>query len=255
MLRYLSPILRHGRVPQHIAFIMDGNRRYARAHSLATPSGHAHGFQALESLLDFCFHLGIQCITVYAFSIENFKRNKEEVDGLMQLAQEKLAFLCDQSELMRKHRVRIRVLGRLELLPEQLQCVIQRVHAITQDHSGATLNLCMPYTARDELLQSIQRIHPNDYLAATYPFSSLFRLFILSMNRMTDVEVLERHLMTAKSPNVDLLIRTSGERRLSDFLLYQVTQSPARIYFIQKCWPEFSPWDLFWILLEYQYTR
>ncbi|PIK36391.1 putative dehydrodolichyl diphosphate syntase complex subunit DHDDS [Apostichopus japonicus] len=199
-------ILSCGPMPKHIAFIMDGNRRYARKSSIDRQEGHLQGFNKLAETLQWCLDLGITEVTVYAFSIENFKRSKDEVDGLMHLARQKFEKLLEEKNEIMKHGVCIRVLGDLTLLPKDVQEVVAD---------------------------------------AMY----------ISRNNTSDIseEVLEKCFYTSHSPDPDLLIRTSGEVRLSDFLLWQSSYSV--LAFVEVLWPEYSIWHFFQGILYYQMNQ
>ncbi|TFK73809.1 Di-trans-poly-cis-decaprenylcistransferase [Pluteus cervinus] len=228
----LLSVLAAGPIPKHVAFVMDGNRRYARSKQKEVKEGHWEGFYALKRMLEICLKLGIKCVTTYAFSIENFKRPKEEVDALMQLAEEKLMELCEKGSLLAEYGVRLNVLGRKELFPESLQKVIQQAEEMTRHNNRAILNLCMPYTSRDEITTAVE-----------------------TTVRQADIteKTVEDNLMTslAGSPPLDILIRTSGVRRLSDFLLWQCCED-TQLHFIPTYWPDFGMLDFVPILLDYQ---
>ncbi|ELU38481.1 dehydrodolichyl diphosphate synthetase [Rhizoctonia solani AG-1 IA] len=205
--RLVIYILSAGPVPQHVAFVMDGNRRYARHKQVEVSEGHTDGF----GMLEICLRLGIKCVTVYAFSIENFKRPRGEVDTLMTLAKNKLDELCSHGDLLDKYQVRLNVLGKTELLPPDVLEVVHRAEAMTAKHNGAILNICMPYTSREEItsaVESIVRSHQSGEI---------------ELDDITP-ETLEARLYTKlrDSPKLDILVRTSGVHRLSDFLLWQV---------------------------------
>ncbi|RKP23707.1 dehydrodolichyl diphosphate synthase [Syncephalis pseudoplumigaleata] len=150
-------LLRHGEVPRHIAFIMDGNRRYARKCSVTPGEGHHEGFQKLEQILEWCLDLGVHTVSVYAFSIENFKRPAEEVNALMALARDKLHMLCEKSQLIREYDVAIRVIGQLDLLPADVREAADRAMQLTAHHRRTVLNICCPYTSRDEMTTAVGR--------------------------------------------------------------------------------------------------
>ncbi|XP_051575382.1 dehydrodolichyl diphosphate synthase complex subunit DHDDS-like isoform X2 [Myxocyprinus asiaticus] len=201
--RLTANILKAGPMPKHVAFIMDGNRRYAQKRHVERQEGHTQGFDKLAETLRWCLNLGIHEVTVYAFSIENFKRSREEVDGLIELARQKFSRLLTEQENLEKHGVCIRVLGDLTLLPEDLQQIIAKAVVST-------------------------RAHNNDVSEA----------------------LLSQCLYSSNSPNPDLLIRTSGEVRLSDFLLWQTSYSC--LAFQSVLWPEYSFWNLCEAILQYQ---
>jgi len=239
---FIITILKHGAIPRHVAFIMDGNRRYARKLGVQTGVGHYRGFDKLEEMLELCLKLGVETVTVYAFSIENFKRSEEEVTLLMGLAKEKLTMLCDKSDLVRDYDVRIRILGDLSLLPSDVREVMDHAMEMTASHKRALLNVCFPYTSRDELRLAVSRVVKGVHSGQ------------IQLDDVDEV-TLESCLMTAGSPDLDLLIRTSGEVRLSDFLLWQASAPGCQVHFIDAFWPEFSKRQMLMILLSYQTSQ
>ena len=133
-------------VPQHVAFIMDGNRRYAERQQLHTIQGHSFGYQRLIQALEWCLDLGITCVSVYAFSVDNYRRSDEEVATLMQLAEEKLEYMMQEHAVLERHGVQVRVIGDMTLAPPGVQAAAKKVMAATQHHSKAILNICFSYT-------------------------------------------------------------------------------------------------------------
>uniref|UniRef100_A0A8D0IQW9 Alkyl transferase n=2 Tax=Sus scrofa TaxID=9823 RepID=A0A8D0IQW9_PIG len=201
--RFCANIIKAGPMPKHIAFIMDGNRRYARKCQVERQEGHSQGFNKLAETLRWCLNLGVLEVTVYAFSIENFKRSKSEVDGLMDLARQKFSRLMEEQEKLQKHGVCIRVLGDLHLLPLDLQELIAQAVQATKNY-----------------------------------------------NSDVSESLLDKCLYTNHSPHPDILIRTSGEVRLSDFLLWQTSHSC--LVFQPVLWPEYTFWNLCEAILQFQ---
>ncbi|TFK62920.1 dehydrodolichyl diphosphate synthetase [Pluteus cervinus] len=240
----LLSVLAAGPIPKHVAFVMDGNRRYARSRRLEVKEGHWEGFNALKRVLEICLRLGIKCVTTYAFSIENFKRPKEEVDALMELAEQKLLELCQKGSLLDEHGVRLNVLGRTELFPQSLQNVIKQAEEMTRHNDRAILNLCMPYTSRDEISTAVEKT-VQQALDSEYPV----QWYVCEITEKT----IEANLSTslAGSPPLDILIRTSGVRRLSDFLLWQCCED-TQLHFTSTYWPDFGLFDFVPIILDYQ---
>lgn len=195
------------------------------------------GFNKLAETLQWCIDFGITEVTVYAFSIENFKRSEDEVQGLMQLARQKFEKLLQEKDEILKHGVCIRVLGDLTLLPKDVQEVIADVMYISRNNTRAILNVCMAYTARHEI---------------TNAFKELSWGVNKGLLKPSDIseEVMEKCFYTRHSPDPDLLIRTSGEVRLSDFLLWQSSYSV--LAFSEVLWPEYSIWHFFQGILYYQ---
>ncbi len=185
--------------------------------------------------MEWCYDLGIKAITVYAFSIENFNRSPEEVGTLMNLAIEKFDYMTEQSELVKKYDVRIRVIGELEMLPEDVRRAAERAMAMTKSNRGPIVNICFPYTAKAELITVCNKMLSEDHS--------------LTLNG------LEGKLYTAGSPPVDVMIRTSGEKRLSEFLNWQLCDSMCQIEFLDIYWPEFKFWHFLPILAKYQLDR
>lgn len=148
--------LSQGPIPRHVAFVMDGNRRYARSHKIETVAGHHLGFEALARVLEVCYRCGVKVVTVYAFSIENFNRPKYEVDGLMELARVKLEQLAQHGELLERYGASVRVLGARDLIRKDVLDVIDRAVDTTKHNKKAILNICFPYTSREEITQSIR---------------------------------------------------------------------------------------------------
>ncbi|KAJ3175206.1 hypothetical protein HDU87_006441 [Geranomyces variabilis] len=231
-------LLRSGPIPRHVGFIMDGNRRYARNAGVQTGVGHAMGSKKLEETLEWCLKLGVQVVTVYAFSIENFKRPAAEVDVIMDLASRKLEEFSTNSAFITKHSIRIKVLGDVSLLPTHVRTAAARAERSTRHHAGAVLNIACPYTSRHEMATAVA-------LAARGVKEA--RLDVEDV----DEELLDRLMMTGGDPQLDVLVRTSGEKRLSDFLLWQVSKS-CRVHFLDVLWPDFTFWDMLPVLLAYQ---
>ncbi|XP_071444957.1 dehydrodolichyl diphosphate synthase complex subunit DHDDS [Hetaerina americana] len=230
-------VIKTGHIPRHIAFIMDGNRRYARKNKVLKEEGHAKGFDKLAETLQWCLDLGIPEVTVYAFSIENFKRTKDEVDALMELARKKFQRILDEKEKLMEHGVRIRVIGNTTLLPQDVQELIAKAMLITRGNSTTFLNVAFAYTARDELVNAVRSI------------SAGVREGRLSATDVTE-SLIDRSLYTGEYSDPDLVIRTSGEVRFSDFLLWQLSYSC--VYFTDVLWPEFSIWHLLAAIFYYQ---
>lgn len=238
--RLTANILKAGPMPKHVAFIMDGNRRYAQKEHKERQEGHTQGFEKLAETLRWCLNLGIHEVTVYAFSIENFKRSKEEVDGLMELARQKFSRLLTEQENLEKHGVCIRVLGDLTLLPEDLQTLIAKAVVSTRAHNKCFLNVCFAYTSRHEIANAVKEMAWG------------VEQGLIKSSDVSEV-LLSECLYSSNSPNPDLLIRTSGEVRLSDFLLWQTSYSC--LVFQSVLWPEYSFWNLCEAILQFQLSH
>ncbi|KAL4999702.1 putative undecaprenyl diphosphate synthase-domain-containing protein [Aspergillus recurvatus] len=326
--------IRQGPVPQHIAFIMDGNRRFARSHGIETLEGHNLGFEALARILEVCYRSGVQVVTIYAFSIENFKRSKFEVDALMEMARVKLSQMAQHGEILDRYGAKVRILGRLDLLRPDVLAAVNRAVDMTKNNGDCVLNICFPYTSRDEITGAIRDtvVEYSKPLRSTHssavprtPFSedhitqnirsriingkledssnesdsvsesstlgeddaqksndqnkiyqsesalsSAATLHLpdqLTKGRTTESTVTEPpvfkspesitrqtladHMLTRDNPPLDLLIRTSGVERLSDFMLWQCHEN-TEIAFLDILWPEFDLWQFLPVLLRWQ---
>lgn len=233
----LIKILRTGHIPKHVAFIMDGNRRYASKNGMEKVDGHAKGFDKFAETLQWCRDFGIEEVTFYAFSIENFKRQREEVNGLLNLAQQKFQRLLDEKDKTRKHGLRIRIIGNLSLLPQKIQELIAESMVFTKEHNKVFLNIAFAYTSRDEITHAIKDVIEGVESGDIFPED-------------IDENLISNSLYTHESPNPDLLIRTSGEVRFSDFLMWQV--SNTCVYFTNVLWPEFNLWEFLNAIFYYQ---
>ncbi|KAK4542983.1 hypothetical protein LTR36_005981 [Oleoguttula mirabilis] len=338
--------LKCGPIPQHIAFVMDGNRRYARNHKLETVEGHHLGFEALARVLEVCYKSGVRVVTIYAFSIENFKRSRWEVDALMDMAKTKLVQMSQHGELFDRYGASVRILGDRSLVREDVIREVDRAVDMTAHNEQAVLNVCFPYTSREEITHSIREtvrdfsrapekprhtkrpfseshiqrnirsrqlssvteedrprrasmtftrddgtninsdaesteISDQDFLdsaSTLQPASSqtshstspilnptstttalASSLSPHSAQHLLDPETLtEAHLTkntyTAAAPPLDLLIRTSGVYRLSDFMLWQCHEH-TELRFLDCLWPEFDLWTFLPVLVEWQWRQ
>ncbi|KDR69210.1 hypothetical protein GALMADRAFT_230735 [Galerina marginata CBS 339.88] len=237
---FILRILAAGPIPKHVAFVMDGNRRYARMNHKAIQQGHSDGFIALRRMLEVCLRLNVKCVSAYAFSIENFKRSEEEVSALMSLAEEKLRELCEHGDLLDEYGVRLNVVGNTKLLPESVQNAVQKAEGMTRHNERAIFNLCMPYTSRDEMTSAVESCVRNTMS------QGLEDLVITEKD-------IDNQLMTSLggSPPPDILVRTSGVKRLSDFLLWQCCED-TQLQFSTTFWPDFGLFDFIPIILDYQ---
>ncbi|KAL4882027.1 putative undecaprenyl diphosphate synthase-domain-containing protein [Aspergillus karnatakaensis] len=328
--------IRQGPVPQHIAFIMDGNRRFARTHGIETVEGHNLGFEALARILEVCYRSGVQVVTIYAFSIENFKRSKFEVDALMEMARVKLSQMAQHGEILDRYGAKVRVLGRLDLLRPDVLAAVNRSVEMTKNNGDRVLNICFPYTSRDEITGAIRETvaeystplrsarsssslsrtpfsedhitqnirsrtangkledsstesdavsesstlgedephKTNDQNGVYQTESALSSAATLHLPEKPSNgrkakhtsgaeppvfkspetitrQTLSEHLLTRENPPLDLLIRTSGVERLSDFMLWQCHEN-TEIAFLDILWPEFDLWQFLPVLLRWQ---
>ena len=228
--KWLWRQVKSGIKPEHIAIILDGNRRWATDKSLNPWSGHEKGAEKVEQLIDWCLKLNVKSITLYAFSTENFSRSKEEVAEIMRIAVENLQKILTDPRV-RRDRVRVKVIGRTNLLPQDLQQVISSVEETTQDYDGHFLNFAFAYGGRAEIVDAARKIADEVYAGKLSPED-------------VDETTFEHHLYTAHLPkqDPDLIIRTSGEERLSGFLLWQSAYS--ELCFLDVYWPDFRLIDL-----------
>ncbi|KAK0261062.1 cis-prenyltransferase [Friedmanniomyces endolithicus] len=342
----LIATLKCGPIPQHIAFVMDGNRRYARTHHLETVQGHHLGFEALARVLEVCYKSGVKAVTIYAFSIENFKRSKYEVDGLMDMAKTKLVQMSQHGELFDRYGARVRVLGDTTLVRRDVLEQVERAVEMTRHNGEAVLNVCFPYTSREEITRSIREtvrefseprvrrpagkrgfsethvlrslrsgrlggiveedgegmvkatalgsserdvedddeddstemseqdldaasaLQPESSQTSHSPSPTLkpvteplpspsarrHRQHHLPDPETLTEEHLDKNTYTYPAPPLDLLIRTSGVYRLSDFMLWQCHEN-TEIRFLDCLWPEFDLWYFLPVLLEWQWRR
>lgn len=227
-----------GTKPEHVAIILDGNRRWASERSLNPWIGHRYGADKIEDLLDWCLDLGVKSITLYAFSTENFRRSPKEVNEIMQIAEEKLRIILE-NEKIHKNKVRVKAIGRLDLLPKKLQGLIRRVEESTKNYDERFLNVALAYGGRAEIVDATKKI------ARKVESGDL-------TVKEIDEKLFEEYLYTAHLPkqDPDLIIRTSGEERLSGFLSWQSAYS--ELCFLDMNWPEFRRIELLRAVRTYQ---
>ncbi len=221
-------------MPRHIAIIMDGNRRWAKAKGMPIGYGHKQGAKTLEKIVRYANKIGLEYITVYAFSTENWKRAEEEVKALMVLLQN---YLDDYTKRADSENIKVKILGDLSPLSKGMQKSIQNCMERTKNNTGVTFNIALNYGGRDELIKAIKEIGEQ------------LRNNEIQIEGITE-EVVSNHLYTKGAPEPDLLIRTSGEQRLSNFLPWQLVYT--EFLFIHKNWPDFEEEDLDNAILEYQ---
>lgn len=221
-------------MPKHIAIIMDGNRRWARAKGKSASFGHKEGAKTLEKIVRYANKIGLEYITVYAFSTENWKRAEEEVKALMMLLQN---YLDEYSKRADTENIKVKILGDITALSEGMQKSIKRCMERTKDNTGVTFNIALNYGGRDEIINAIKKI-------ATDVKNNKIEIAEISE------ELVSNNLYTKGQPDPDLLIRTSGELRLSNFLPWQLVYS--EFLFIDKNWPDFDEEDLDKAIIEYK---
>lgn len=227
-------------LPRHIGVIMDGNRRFARESGFGSAiHGHQRGAEKLHDVLRWCNEHGVPVVTVWCFSIENFQRSTEEVEALLGLFEDKTREMADSGHV-HENRIRVRFIGRLEMLPEGLRREIARVEEATADYEDLQLNIAMAYGGREEIADAVRR-HLEERAAAGESMDEILQHL--------DTNSITRHLYTSGQPEPDLILRTSGELRLSGFLLWQSAYS--EYYFCDANWPAFREIDFLRALRAY----
>lgn len=216
--------------PKHIGIILDGNRRWASSRDMIPWKGHSEGAKKVRDFLKWCVDIGISSVTLYIFSTENFQRSQREVDEIMRLAEENLNEIL-KSDIIHENRVRLRAIGRTNLLPERIQELIREVEEATKDYDRFYLNLALAYGGRAEIVDAAKKIASKIVSGELTPDE-------------IDEGVFEKYLYTSYLPqqDPDLIIRTSGESRLSGFLPWQSVYS--ELFFLDVYWPDFREIDL-----------
>jgi len=220
-----QPIL----LPTHLGFILDGNRRWAREHSLPEFDGHLSGYNALREVIESCFEADIPYVSVYAFSTENWKRDKDEVSNIMKLAAR--AVTSDLKRFIDKG-IRVRYAGRREGIGKKLLAAVEKAEEATRKLTGGTLLLCFNYGGQQEIVDAVKQCIADG----------------LTQDEITEQAIAQR-LYVPDAPAIDLVVRTSGEQRLSNFMLWRAAYS--EFYFIDKYWPDMTKDDVTSIIKEY----
>ena len=221
-------------LPQHIAIIMDGNGRWAKQHTIGRIRGHKKGAQAVRATVRACREIGIKYLTLFAFSIENWGRPEEEVNALMSLLEE---YLTRETKELQKKGIRLTTIGEINLLHPELKKKLLQAKAQTAKNNEMILNLALSYGGQDEIIYAVKKIIQD---------SKKGKLNINEINK----ETFRRYLYTCGMPDPDLLIRTSGEYRISNFLLWQIAYT--ELYFTNVLWPDFTKNELFRAIASYQ---
>jgi undecaprenyl diphosphate synthase len=221
-------------LPSHLAIIMDGNGRWAKQQGFLRAFGHENGTKSVKTIIESCAKLGIQNLTLYAFSSENWNRPKLEVDTLMKIL---IKSLKKELVTLQKNQIRLNAIGNLSKMPEKAQSELLDVIEKTKDNTHMTLTLALSYGSREELVNAVKNI------------SDKVKNNIISIDSIDD-SIINEHLYTQNLPDVDLLIRTSGEHRISNFLLWQIAY--AELYFTDVLWPDFKEQDLYEAIISYQ---
>jgi len=223
------------RLPEHIAIIMDGNGRWAGRRRLPRVAGHKAGIGPVRSTVESCARLGIKALTLYAFSVENWKRPRAEVETLWRLLR---YYLRQELPDLQKNDIRLQAIGRVEALPEQVRRELESAVEATSANRGLVVNLAINYGGRAEIVDAVNAVIEMARLGGSIHSLKL------------DEEMIATNLYTADCPDPDLLIRTSGEMRISNFLLWQIAY--AELYVTNTLWPDFTRTDLLQAVLEYQ---
>lgn len=221
-------------LPKHLAIIMDGNGRWAKQKGFLRAFGHENGTKSVRKTVETCAKLGIENLTLYAFSTENWNRPKLEVETLMRLL---VNSLKGELKTLQENNIKLNSIGNLELLPKSIQTELKDVIEKTKDNSRMTLTLALSYGSREELLNVVKKI------------SDKVKNNIISIEAI-DESIINQHLYTHNLPDVDLLIRTSGEHRISNFLLWQIAY--AELFFTDVLWPDFKEEHLYEAIISYQ---
>ena len=222
------------RLPKHLAIIMDGNGRWAKQQGLLRALGHESGTKSVKVIIEASAKLGIEFLTLYAFSTENWNRPKLEVETLMRVL---INSLKKELTTLQKNNIKLSAIGNLEQLPKSAQKELLDVIEKTKNNTKMTLTLALSYGSRDEIVNAVRNI------------CSKVKNNIISIDTIDD-SIINEHLYTQNLPDVDLLIRTSGEHRISNFLLWQIAY--AELYFTDILWPDFKEQDLYEAIVSYQ---
>jgi len=230
----LIETINNDNLPKHLAIIMDGNGRWAKQKGLLRVLGHEKGTKSVRTTVETCAKLGIENLTLYAFSTENWNRPKLEVDTLMKLL---VNSLKKELTTLEKNNIRLNCIGNIDLLPAKAKEALLTVIEKTKNNTRMTLTLALSYGSREELLNAVKII------------SEKVKNNIISTDTL-DESIINEHLYTHNLPDVDLMIRTSGEHRISNFLLWQIAY--AEFYFTDVLWPDFKEEDLYKAIISYQ---
>ncbi|HOC77619.1 MAG TPA: polyprenyl diphosphate synthase [Methanofastidiosum sp.] len=224
------------KVPGHIGIIMDGNRRFATSKGLPVYMGHEMGMKKAEELLDWCNEIGVKVITLYAFSTENFKRDPEEVDFIMKMFEQKFREAATNKKI-KENRAKVKAIGNISMLPESLKEAIMVGESATENYDNMTLNICIAYGGRMEIVEAIKRILDSSNGGGIDP-------------EEIDAKLLSENLFTKGLPDPDIVIRTGGEIRLSNFLLFQSAYS--ELFFLNTYFPLIRKIDFLRVIRDFQ---
>ncbi|KFF19849.1 isoprenyl transferase [Flavobacterium hydatis] len=221
-------------LPRHLAIIMDGNGRWAKQQGFLRAFGHENGTKSVKETIESCAKIGIEFLTLYAFSTENWNRPKLEIETLMKIL---INSLKKELGTLQKNNIKLNAIGNLDKLPQSAQKELLDVIDKTKNNTRLTLTLALSYGSREELVNAVRII------------SNKVKNNIISIDTIDD-SIINEHLYTQNLPDVDLLIRTSGEHRISNFLLWQIAY--AELYFTNVLWPDFKEKDLYEAIISYQ---
>ncbi|MCL5989242.1 MAG: polyprenyl diphosphate synthase [Candidatus Thermoplasmatota archaeon] len=237
--RVLMEQIKSDQVPRHVGIITDGNRRYAKNNNISDEEGHVQGKKKLEEVLEWCMEIGVHTVTVYGFSTENFNRNPDEVDFLLKLINGALLDLMKDQRVF-KNRIRVKIIGDPNRLPEYLRKTINEVERTTEDFEKFRLNIAVGYGGREEIISAIKSIIKD---------VEDKKIKVDDINE----QIFRKYLYDKTSPDPDLILRTSGEERISNFLLWQSAYS--ELYFSEVYWPEFRKIDFLKAIVSYQQRK
>lgn len=235
--KYLERTVRKGPIPRHIAIILDGNRRFARIRNLPIQAGYMLGAEKVRQILEWCEELGIQHVTLYSFSTENFRRPKEQVDAILNVIKNQLEKALANLEEFKRRKVSVRIIGRLDLVPEDIRKLARELEERTANFGSKTINLAIAYGGRTEILDAVRRIAEKVKEGKMKPED-------------IDEKAFRSHLYLKDLPDPDLIIRTSGEERISNFLLWHIAYS--ELYFCEAYLPAFRKIDFLRAIRDYQ---
>ena len=222
------------RLPRHIAIIMDGNGRWAKKKMLPRVEGHRRGVKTVDKIVTLCAEMHIEALTLYSFSDENWNRPRSEIDALMKILDR---YLNNELERMKRENIRFNTIGRIHELPHAIQKIIRHAEDYTRSNEGLILTLALSYGGRQEIVDAVKKI-ARQVREGSLPVEDI------------DFPVLESSLYTHDLPELDVLIRTSGEKRISNFLLYQMAYT--ELHYTQVLWPQFTEDDLLKAIIDFQ---
>ncbi|KAK3206024.1 hypothetical protein Dsin_020070 [Dipteronia sinensis] len=243
-----------GAIPNHIAFILNGNRRFAKKHNIPLEAGYRSAFLSLLYALKYCSELGVKYVSIYAFSIDNFRRSPDEVRCVMDLMLEKVEVLLQEESLVKQYGVRVCFLGKLQLLNQPLRIAAEKAMKATANNTRIVIFICVAYTSTNEMIHAVQQScidkldnHSQALKQTTTHDNANEGVKETTMVKLVDID---KHMYMNGAPNLDIMIRTAGENRLSNFLLWQSTHcmlhAPAVLF------PEIGLWHLVWAIISFQ---